>query len=282
MQVIKDLKQMQLAVDKRRQNGEHVGFVPTMGALHEGHVSLIKKARDDNRCVVVCIFLNPIQFDRKEDLIAYPIQLEQDHKIAEKSGVDIVFEPDAAEMYPDGFDTFVDVCNITDLLCGAERPGHFRGVATVVTKLFNIVKPDKAYFGQKDFQQTVVIKRLVKDLCLGVEIVVLPVVREPDGLAFSSRNRHLSLKERTDALLIFKGIKEARLMVGSGAKNSDEVIKCVEGIIKSGECVKEIDYIAIVDEQTLGNMSVVNSNSVLVIAVWVGKTRLIDNGQLYV
>ena len=166
MQVIKDLNKMRLAVDKMRQNGEHIGFVPTMGALHEGHVSLIKKAREDNGCVVLSIFVNPIQFDRKDDLFSYPVQRKQDHEISRKSGVDIVFEPDVNDMYPEGFATFVDVCQITDVLCGAERPGHFKGVATVVTKLFNIVKPCKAYFGQKDFQQSVVIKRLVKDLCL--------------------------------------------------------------------------------------------------------------------
>lgn len=277
MQIIKSVSKMRFAADQMRINGGSVGFVPTMGALHEGHVSLIKRAVKDNECVVLSIFVNPIQFDRDNDLSRYPVQREKDREIAGELGVDIVFEPEVEEMYPDGFATFVDFNKLTNVLCGAERPGHFRGVATVVTKLFNIVRPHRAYFGQKDFQQSVVIKRLVMDLDLDVEIVVLPICREADGLACSSRNVHLNRQERLDALSLFKAIKEAGSMVDSGIRDSGEIIRSVGALIKSGESVKKIEYISIVDVDTLENLDFVNGKSVLVMAVRVGDTRLIDN-----
>lgn len=280
MEIVKDVCEMRLVVNQLIKDGESIGFVPTMGALHDGHTSLIRKAREDNQVVVVSIFVNHIQFDRKDDLIAYPVQLEKDHKIAKDNGADIIFEPDSDKIYPDGFETFVDLGNLTNFLCGAKRPGHFRGVATIVAKLFNIVKPHNAYFGQKDFQQSVIIKRIVRDLNIDVNIVVMPIVRNFDGLAYSSRNTYLSDNERSDALSIYEALKNARSKVLSGEFDSFKIIKRSCALINSMPSVKEIEYIAIVDCDTLEELKIVNNKAVMVLAVWVGGTRLIDNCKL--
>lgn len=276
MQIITDIKEMKSLSDYMRLRGGLIGFVPTMGALHEGHVSLIRQARVDNGCVVISIFVNPIQFDRKDDLLAYPRDLEKDHEIALKNGADIIFEPEVSAIYPNGYCTYVIHDRLTDVLCGAYRPGHFKGVATIVAKLFNIVRPQKAYFGQKDFQQTVVIKKMVNDLNMDVEIIVMPTVRDPDGLALSSRNSRLSDDERQDALCLYEAINKARSLFASGIIEPDRLISDITDIINSRRNVS-IEYVSIVDPDTLEDVSIINGRALLSLAVWIGNTRLIDN-----
>ncbi|MGR3319787.1 MAG: pantoate--beta-alanine ligase [Candidatus Anammoxibacter sp.] len=280
MKIITDIKEMQFIADKKRGGGDSIGFVPTMGALHKGHLGLIKNARNDNGCVIVSIFVNPAQFDRNDDLLAYPVDRANDHELALESGVDILFEPHADEMYPNGFDTYVDLERLSNRLCGANRPGHFKGVATVVTKLFNIVKPHRAYFGEKDLQQSVIVKRLVKDLHMDVEIVVLPTVRNDDGIACSSRNRLLSIEERVDALSLNDALNNAQSLVKSGVRDAGEIIRSVQKIINSRKSARKIDYISVVNHETLEDIQDINGQESIAVAVWVGNTRLIDNCRL--
>ncbi len=276
MEVITKINEMQTRVSSIKDRKEATGLVPTMGALHEGHLSLIRSARDENEKLIVSIFVNPTQFDNKEDFKAYPQQFDEDIEIARGENVDIVFAPDAGGLYPDGYSTYVLQSKLTESLCGEKRPGHFKGVTTIVTKLFNIIKPDRAYFGQKDFQQSVVVKKLVKDLNMGIEVKVLPIVRDKDGLALSSRNKRLNSQERHDALCIYNSLLHAKSLYSSNIKDVKKIIDEMTSIIKSTKHTK-IDYVSIVNPDTLENISRVNGKAVAAIAAYVGDTRLIDN-----
>jgi len=267
---------MQAYVKRARTDGKTVGLVPTMGAFHEGHLSLMRRARAENDIVVTSIFVNPTQFGPKEDYNAYPRDLENDSKMAEKIGVDVIFAPSVKDMYPQGYATFVNVERITEKMCGASRPGHFRGVATVVTKLFNIIPAHKAYFGQKDAQQCVVIKRMSEDLNFDIDIVILPTVRENDGLAMSSRNKYLSDEERRSALVLFKSLSMAKELIRSGELNSEKIRQKMLDIINA-EPLARVDYISIVDAETLEDLNEIKDNTLIALAVFIGKTRLIDN-----
>ena len=261
------------------ERGRRVGLVPTMGALHEGHLRLIRRARAENEVVVLSIFVNPLQFDRINDLKGYPRDLDRDRGLASQEGVDLLFVPTVEEMYPEGFSTYVEVGGLTGGLCGASRLGHFRGVATVVTKLFNIIRPDRAYFGQKDFQQTAVIKRLVRDLNLGVEIVVIPTVREANGLAISSRNQHLGPGEREAATALYRSLLKARELFALGVCDSKKIVREMHDVLhKAG--LFSIDYIAVVDPESLEELEEASPGAVVALAVWAGKVRLIDNMAL--
>lgn len=262
-----------------RAKGETIVFVPTMGYLHDGHRALLREARKLGDVLVMSIFVNPAQFGPKEDLAAYPRDLERDLGMADEEGVDMVFTPSVGEMYPAGYSTYVDVVGISQTLCGASRPGHFRGVATVVLKLFNTVMPHRALFGKKDFQQLKVIERMVEDLDLRVEVVGMETVREPDGLAMSSRNSYLSPEERRAAASIPEAIKEARLLVSSGETRSGLVVEKVKKIIEN-EPLAVVDYIKVCREEDLGDAPFVTEDSRLFLAVKVGKARLIDNTRL--
>jgi len=260
--------------DWRRQ-GLTVGFVPTMGALHEGHCSLIRLASGACDRVVVSVFVNPLQFGPDEDLDLYPRTLAADLALAEQSGADLAFTPSVAEIYPDGFCTTVTVAGLTDGLCGASRPGHFDGVTTVVARLFGMVAPDRAYFGQKDFQQVAVIRRMAADLALPIEIVACPIIREADGLALSSRNRYLTPAERLNAKAVPESLAAAEAAYVGGECDVDRLRQLVaEWVIDHGG---RIDYVAVVDPDTLAPQGRATTGSVLLMAVWIGVTRLIDN-----
>jgi len=253
--------------------------VPTMGCFHEGHLSLMRRAREENGFVVVSLFVNPTQFGPSEDFREYPRDLDCDARLAEEVGVDLIFNPSVEEMYPEGYQTCVEVGKLSEGLCGASRPGHFRGVATVVLKLFNIVRPDRAYFGRKDYQQLKVIERMVRDLNLPVEIVGMPIVREPDGLAMSSRNAYLSPEEREAALALSKSLSYAQGLLGKGIVSGEELRRRVEEFIQR-ETLARIDYVAVVDPETLDRLAEVKDEAVLALAVRIGGTRLIDNALL--
>jgi pantoate--beta-alanine ligase len=279
MKIVEKVKEMQAISLAEKRVGKRVGFVPTMGYLHEGHLSLVRRARRENDIVVVSIFVNPTQFGPNEDFERYPRDLKRDAELLKREGVDYLFHPKAEEMYPPGYSTFVEVEGLTETLCGAKRPGHFRGVATVVTKLLNIVQPDRAYFGEKDFQQLQVIKRLVRDLNIPVEVVGCPIVREEDGLALSSRNTYLSSEERESALALYKGLKLAKELFESGERDAERIKREVERLILSHPKVSKVDYVEIVDSETLKPVKEVKEGDTIALAVFVGKTRLIDNYQ---
>lgn len=263
-----------------RQAGKRIAFVPTMGWLHEGHLSLLREGRRRGDLLVLSIFVNPTQFGQNEDFDSYPRDLERDAALARDVGVDLIFAPEAADMYPRGYQTFVDVEGaMTSVLCGASRPGHFRGVTTVVTKLFTIVQPHVALFGQKDFQQLAVIRRMTADLNLPVEIVGMPIVREPDGLAMSSRNVYLTDEQRRQALVLYRALCEARRLVAGGRTDSAGIVESLRAMIEA-EPETRIDYVEICHQATLERQRTVDADSVLLLAVFVGKTRLIDNGYL--
>lgn len=276
MELIKKINKMQARASSIKERKETIGFVPTMGALHEGHLGLIRKARDENDKLIVSIFVNPTQFDNKDDFNGYPRSLGEDLEIAEKANVDVVFAPSAEELYPDGFCTYVLQTKLTEPLCGKQRTGHFKGVTTIVTKLFNIVRPDRAYFGQKDYQQGAVIKKLVNDLNMEIEVKVLPTVREEDGLALSSRNKHLNTEERHSALSIHNSLIRAKSMYSSNVKNSKQIIEEMTAILNGAKHTK-VEYVSIVNPDTLEDVSLINGRAVAAVAVWVGNTRLIDN-----
>ena len=280
MQVIENINEMSETAEKLREEGKSIGFVPTMGALHEGHLSLVRMARKDNDIVVVSIFVNPTQFGPNEDFEKYPRDFEGDRKKLEKENVDIVFYPHAEEMYPEGYKTYVEVEDITTRLCGAFRPGHFKGVTTVVTKLFNIVKPHRAYFGKKDYQQFKVIKRMVEDLNMNIEIIPGEIVREPDGLAMSSRNKYLSKEERKDALALYKSLQLAKELIEKGEKDPEIIKKKMIELIKSHPHVKKIDYVEIVDPDNFLPVETIKDGTLIALAIWVGNTRLIDNMEV--
>ena len=273
MQVVKTIAELR---ELRRCLTGSVGFVPTMGYLHEGHLALVKHARAENAIVVVSIFVNPTQFGPSEDLGTYPRDLDRDLKLLEKEKTDIVFVPSEEEMYPPGFSSWVEVEKMTERLEGASRPGHFRGVATVVAKLFNIVQPTKAYFGQKDAQQAIVIKRMVADLNMMVEIVVVPTVRESDGLAMSSRNTYLSPKERQAATVLFRALSLARQLWQGGEKDADKIRYEIKSLIEK-EPLAKVDYVSIADAATLEELDMIDRPALASLAVRVGRTRLIDN-----
>ena len=269
---------LQKEVVKLKKKGKTIGFVPTMGYLHGGHLSLIKRAKKDCDVVVVSIFVNPLQFGPKEDLKKYPRDLRRDVNLCRKYA-DIIFSPSAKSLYPDSFLTYVEVPRLSNVLCGASRPGHFRGVVTVVNKLFNIVMPDIAYFGQKDAQQAVIIKKMVSDLNIPVRIKIMPIVREKDGLAMSSRNKYLSTQERKDAVVLYKSLIFARNLVKKGTVDSKSIISKVKEIIQKVKTAK-IDYVSIVDPAKLSLLKRINNKALVLIAVFIGKTRLIDNMEI--
>jgi pantoate--beta-alanine ligase len=276
MKIIRTIKDMQSESDRMRGEGLRIGFVPTMGWLHEGHLSLIREAGRRSDRTVVSIFVNPIQFGPNEDFAAYPRDFERDRALCEAEGADALFNPSEEEMYPPGRATHVDVDGLTETLCGASRPGHFRGVTTVVTKLFAAVKPHVAVFGQKDAQQAAVIRRMTADLNLGVEIVTAPIVREPDGLAMSSRNVYLSPAQRADAAVLSRALSDAADRFKSGESGASVLIAGARGMIESKPSCR-IDYVSIVDPDTLGPVDRARSGALMALAVFVGKTRLIDN-----
>lgn len=276
MRIVDTVQEMQQVAAEARLNGKSIAFVPTMGYLHEGHASLMREGRARGDLLVASIFVNPAQFGAGEDFDSYPRDLERDSRIASSAGVDIIFAPKASDMYPSGYQTYVDVEKVTLPLCGASRPGHFRGVTTVVAKLFNIVQPDVALFGKKDFQQLAVIRRMVADLNMPVEIVGMPIVREADGLAMSSRNSYLSPDERRAALCLIHGIVEARRHYSAGERINERLKNIVMSIISS-EPLAVADYIELRDTDTLEEMPIVGENTLLALAVRIGKTRLIDN-----
>ena len=273
MKVVSTIQELER---ERKMISSPVGFVPTMGFLHEGHLSLVRGAGKESKSVVVSIFVNPTQFGPEEDLASYPRDVERDLKLLENEGVNLVFTPSAEEIYPPGYCTWVEVEGITHILEGASRQGHFRGVATVVLKLLNIVQPDRTYFGQKDAQQAVVIQRMVSDLNLDTEIVVLPTLREPDGLAMSSRNIYLSPPERKVALCIFDSLRLARELYQGGERSTEIICHKMTDLMLSQPQVK-LDYVGIVHPQTLKKMVEVKPGALVLVAAWVGKVRLIDN-----
>lgn len=260
----------------RRQLAEPVGFVPTMGFLHEGHLSLVRQAGVENSSVVVSIFVNPTQFGPHEDFKSYPRDTKRDLALLEKEGTDVVFIPLAAEMYPEQFDSWVEVGKVAERLEGACRPGHFRGVTTVCAKLFDIVQPTNAYFGQKDAQQAVVIKKMVADLDMNLEVVTLPTVREPDGLAMSSRNTYLNPEERQAALVLSQSLTLAQQLYARGEKDAERLRQEMIGLIQKQPLAK-IDYVSVADGDTLDELDRVKPPAVVSLAVKIGKTRLIDN-----
>ncbi len=276
MKIVGTVKEVREQVKAWRKEGLTVGYVPTMGYLHEGHASLMKKSVEDNDRTVASIFVNPMQFGPTEDLEAYPRDLDRDAALCEEIGVDLIFHPEVEEMYEDGFCSFVDMNGLTKGLCGKTRPTHFRGVCTVVNKFFNIVKPDRAYFGQKDAQQLAVIKRMVADLNMDIEIIGCPIVREADGLAKSSRNTYLSEEERRAALCLSKSIFLAESLVKDG-ETSAEIIKAEMRKVLEAEPLARIDYVEAVNSLTIEPVTEVKPGTLIAIAVYIGKTRLIDN-----
>lgn len=276
VEVVHTIAAVRERVAAARRRGQRVGFVPTMGALHRGHASLIAAARSECDFVVASIFVNPLQFGPHEDFERYPRTLEKDVAIVQAEGGDLVFAPNAAEMYPKEPVTFVEVTGLTEGLCGAARPGHFRGVTTVVTKLFQIVQPDVAYFGQKDAQQAAVIVRMTEDLCMPIRIAVCPTVRESDGLALSSRNAYLSAEERAAAPVIYQALLAARQAIEAGEKDGDRIRSLLERRI-AAEPLARLDYAAVVDGESLRAVSYIQGKVLLALAAYFGKTRLIDN-----
>jgi len=282
MEVVKNPRVLTQTLKTLKKEGKSVGLVPTMGYLHEGHLSLVREARRNNEIVVVSIFVNPTQFGPNEDLASYPRDFERDSSLLDEAGVDYIFAPEVHDMYPHGYATYVDVeGELTGRLCGASRPGHFRGVATVVSKLFNIVAPERAYFGIKDAQQVAVIRRMAMDLNFDLEIVACPIVREADGLALSSRNVYLSEAERVDALVLSQSLFMARDMIASGERSAEAIRRAIADRIGAVSSAV-IDYIEIVDAMTLAPVDVMSGKILIALAVKVGKPRLIDNLQIEV
>lgn len=276
MEVIRIPRIMREISKELRFKGKSIGFIPTMGALHEGHLSLIRRAKEENDIVIVSIFVNPTQFAQGEDYEKYPRDVELDKEKLEALAIDYLFLPDVNSLYPEGYSTYVVVEGLSDKLCGIFRPGHFRGVATIVCKLFNIVKPLRAYFGQKDYQQSLIIRRMVEDLNFDVEIIVCPTVREQDGLAMSSRNLYLNEKERQSATVIYKALKEGERLLNEGEKPLDVKLKMHE-ILKKEPLIREIQYAGVYDPLTLEEVKERQNKYLLAVALKIGDTRLIDN-----
>ena len=276
MKIIRSIKEMVKFSQDNRRKAKSIGFVPTMGALHQGHLSLIRQARKENDIVVVSIFVNPAQFSPGEDFRQYPRDLKRDAGLCRQEGVDYIFYPDAGQMYPAGYRTYVTVDKLSDVLCGKSRPGHFKGVATVVTKLFNIVNPDAAYFGQKDAQQAIIIKKMAQDLNIPAKIKIMPTVREKDGLAMSSRNVYLNKLERKEAVVLYRALDLARRIFKKGNRNPSLIIRKMKKLIEEKKTAK-VQYIAIVDLENLKPVNIIKNKTLIAMAVWFGRTRLIDN-----
>lgn len=279
MQVVTKISQLKEYVHAAHREGKTVGLVPTMGFFHDGHLNLMQRARVEHGLVIATLFVNPLQFGPNEDYSVYPRDFERDCHMAEKTGIDILFAPDVDEMYPAGNGrtlTHVEVSEITDSLCGATRPGHFRGVATVVTKLFNISEADEAYFGQKDAQQVSVIRQMVKDLNMNITIKAVPIVREPDGLAMSSRNKYLDPTQRQSALVLYRSLQKAESLLMAGCRNPSEIIAVMTEMICAEKDVA-IDYVSIVNPETMKPIDIIEKAVLIAVAVKFGKTRLIDN-----
>lgn len=276
VKTIEKISRMSTLAKMMKKEGKSIGFVPTMGYLHEGHMSLVRAAKKHTDVAVMSIFVNPIQFGQGEDFEKYPRNLRRDEILAREAGVDVVFYPSLKDMYPEGYATCVTVEKLTDTLCGESRPGHFKGVATVVTKLFNIAKPDVAYFGQKDMQQALVIKKVVMDLNMGIEIKIMPIIREKDGLAMSSRNMFLSETERKDAPILCQSLKNAENLIKQGERDAKKIVKTIEDIIRQKSAAR-IDYVKAIDTKELKEVKVISGEIMIALAVFFGQTRLIDN-----
>ena len=274
MQVIHTAKDMRSIC---RTVERPLGLVPTMGALHEGHLALVRRAKQENSTLAATIFVNPTQFGPEEDLQQYPRDLEKDLDLLRTEGVDLVYTPGVEEVYPSGFDSWVEVGGLSDKLEGAHRPGHFRGVATVVAKLFNLIQPDRAYFGQKDGQQTAIVRKMVKDLDLGLDIVVVPTVRDPDGLALSSRNVYLTPERRRAAPVIYRSLCAASRLFGDGVRDGDRLRGEVLATLQQEPLLNGIDYVSVADAETLEELDQVQGCVMVSVAVTLGQTRLIDN-----
>ncbi|KJS23563.1 MAG: pantoate--beta-alanine ligase [Clostridiaceae bacterium BRH_c20a] len=274
--LLQNIKETRLYLKEQKRLGKSIGLVPTMGYLHEGHLSLIKKAKDENNIVVVTIFVNPIQFGPNDDFEKYPRDLKRDYNLALNAGADLIFNPSVEEMYPEKSKSFVVVQELTDNLCGLSRPGHFQGVTTVVSKLFNIIPADRAYFGLKDAQQVAVITQMVKDLNFDIEIVPCPIIREEDGLALSSRNVYLNSNERQSALLLSQSLCKAEELIKMGENNAEKIVdSIIASLERDSNC--NIEYVKIVDFNTLKDLKILKNKFLIALAVKIGKTRLIDN-----
>lgn len=280
MKICKTIDEMRQASRSARIDGRRLGLVPTMGALHEGHLSLVRTARQRCDSVAVSIFVNPTQFGPNEDLARYPRSFERDCQLLEVEGVNIVFAPAEQEMYSPGSSTFVTVEGLSEKLCGKSRPGHFRGVTTVVAKLFNIVEPDVAVFGQKDSAQAVIIRRMARDLNFGVEIVVCPIVRERDGLAMSSRNAYLDPRQRKQALVLYRALMRVQFLSDKGESDAQRLIAAAQEVLRDEPEVR-VDYFEIVDPETLDPVADISKGALVAVAAFVGTTRLIDNILLH-
>ena len=281
MKTITGIAGMKSLAAEWRAAGKAIGFIPTMGYLHEGHLSLVRESKKRCGATVVSIFVNPAQFGPGEDFQRYPRDVEKDSAKLEREGADALFVPAAAEIYPPGYKTYVEVDDLQDRLCGRTRPGHFRGVATVVLKLFNIVRPDIAFFGAKDAQQAVIVRKMARDLDLEVEISVCPIVREPDGLAMSSRNAYLSPDERKAALVLSRSLAEAERLIREGERDAGRIAGRLKGMI-AGEPLARLDYAEIVAAESLGPLDVIRGDVLILLAVFIGRTRLIDNVRIRV
>ncbi len=279
METLTTVAELRETIRGRRAYLKRIGFVPTMGYLHAGHEALMRKAREECDLVVASIFVNPTQFGPTEDLDKYPRDLTRDQELCRRAGVDMIFHPDAAEIYPRGNDTWVNVEAMATAACGAFRPEHFRGVCTVCTKLFSIVRPDRAYFGEKDFQQLQIIRRVVKDLFLPLAVVGVPTVREPDGVAMSSRNSYLTPTERQAARVVPRALALAQELVARGEQATEPILAALESLI-AGQPMARVQYVTILDPETLAPMRVLTHEARLLLAVFIGKTRLIDNTAL--
>jgi len=276
MRNVREPIEMQQHAEECRRAGKSIGLVPTMGALHAGHLSLIRRCRIENDVSVMSLFVNPAQFNRPEDLETYPRDFERDSRMAREAGVDIVFAPAVGRIYPEGYRTYVDVVGITEQWEGASRLGHFRGVATVCTKLFTICRPHRAYFGQKDYQQSLVVRRLVADLNLDLEIIVLPTIREADGLALSSRNVLLTPEQRRQAAVLSRALFQAQAAVRAGERNAETLLEAIKTEIRSASLAR-LDYAGVCDPETLEPLGHISGKAVAVVAARFGTTRLIDN-----
>jgi pantoate--beta-alanine ligase len=276
MKIINDIDKMKTYARIMKKENKLVGLVPTMGYLHEGHLTVMRAARNQSDIVIMSIFVNPIQFGPGEDFKKYPRDIKRDEELVRSCGVDVIFYPKKEDMYPEDFSTYVNVESLTKELCGKSRPGHFRGVTTVVMKLFEIVKPDIAYFGQKDAQQAYVIKKMTEDLNMDITMKIMPTVREENGLAMSSRNSYLTKPEKKDASEIYKSLKLAEDLINSGQTDPKKVIKKMRDLLSKKPSLK-IDYISIADTKTLKDVAAIDGEVLVAVAVFIGKTRLIDN-----
>jgi len=277
MEILRVLRITQDSCKKHLLRGRSLGFVPTMGALHDGHISLVRRAKMDNDIAIVSIFLNPLQFGPSEDLDKYPRDIEEDVRKLREEEVDILFLPDNSMIYPQGFSSHIEVGVVSEKLCGKFRPGHFSGVATVVAKLFNIISPTRAYFGQKDFQQTVIIKRMARDLNFDVDIIVCPIIREQDGLAMSSRNAYLEQEQRIAASALYQCLSKASELVKAGVKSGKQIRTLMKDSLSAVPLISGIDYASVYDPETLEEVDEIKKHALLAVAVRIGKTRLIDN-----